>query len=77
MADDSQTTTDVTEAENFCRLSVRSQRGTGTNDRDRVKATLQRDTREEVEAEREALVTLVEETLTEAREAQPVEEDDE
>ena len=77
MAGRNELTSDVTETEDFCILQIQSKRGSGTRDEDRVKATLKRDTREDVEAEREALIEQVRATLTDVRAIQPDVGDDE
>jgi hypothetical protein len=61
-------TTELTEDEDgFCTLQVQSKRGDGTRDEDRVKATLGRNSIEEIEEDRERLLEMIEETMTERR----------
>lgn len=61
-------TTELTEDENgFCTLQVQSKRGDGTRDEDRVKATLGRNSIEEIEEDRERFLEMIEETMTERR----------
>ena len=70
--------TNVEQDENgFCTLQVRAKRGEGTRDEDRVTATLGRDTLEEVEEQRPAMLAMVRETIEETREMQPSENEDE
>ncbi|MDG5821833.1 hypothetical protein [Natronococcus sp. A-GB7] len=60
--------TELTENEDgFCTLQVQSKRGGGTRDEDRVKATLGRNSIEEIEEDREQFLEMVEETMTERR----------
>ncbi|WP_394743184.1 DUF7389 domain-containing protein [Natronococcus roseus] len=60
--------TELTENEDgFCTLQVQSKRGDGTRDEDRVKATLGRNSIEEIEEDRERFLEMVEETMTERR----------
>lgn len=61
----------VEQHDEFARLSIRSQRGNGTDDRDRVKVTVQQATLADLEAERDRAVALVEAALDGARENQP------
>jgi hypothetical protein len=64
--------TELTENDDgFCTLQVRTKRGDGTRDEDRVTATLGRDTLEEVEDQRPAMLAMVRETIEETREMQP------
>jgi hypothetical protein len=63
--------TELTEENGFCTLQVRTKRGNGTRDEDRVTATLGRDTLEEVEEQRPAMLDMVRETIEETREMQP------
>ena len=67
--------TELTEENGFCRLEVRTKRGEGTRDEDRVTAELGRDTLEEVEAQRSAMLAMVRETVEETREMQPSEDE--
>lgn len=61
-------TTELTEDEDgFCTLQVQSKRGDGTRDEDRVKATLGRNSIEEIEEDRERFLEMIEETMTERR----------
>jgi hypothetical protein len=53
----------------FCTLQIQSKRGGGTRDEDRVKATLGRPTLEEVEQDRKAFLSMVEETMDARRTA--------
>ena len=55
----------------FCTLQVRAKRGEDTRDEDRITATLGRPTREAVEAERDALIEMVEDTAACVRAIQP------
>lgn len=55
--------------EQFARISVKSQVGAGTDNRHTVKGTLQRETLEEVEAERDTLVANVKAAAQDALEA--------
>ncbi|MDG5762012.1 hypothetical protein QA600_22100 [Natronococcus sp. A-GB1] len=60
--------TELTENEDgFCTLQVQSKRGGGTRDEDRVKATLGRNSIEEIEEDREQFLEMVEETMAERR----------
>ncbi|ELZ96550.1 DUF7389 domain-containing protein [Haloferax sulfurifontis] len=61
----------VEEHGSYCALEVRSKRGTGTRNEDRVKATLARPTLDDVEGEKDQLIALVKESLGDAREFQP------
>jgi hypothetical protein len=67
--------TELVENENgFCTLQVRTKRGDGTRDEDRVTATLGRNSLEEVEKQRPAMLAMVRETVEETREMQPSED---
>ncbi|ELY58730.1 DUF7389 domain-containing protein [Natronococcus jeotgali] len=60
--------TELTENEDgFCTLQVQSKRGDGTRDEDRVKATLGRNSIEEIEEDREQFLEIVEDTMAERR----------
>jgi hypothetical protein len=59
----------------FCTLQVRAKRGEGTRDQDRVTATLGRPSLEEVEAERDEFLDMIEDTVARTREMQPSEDD--
>ena len=59
----------------FCTLQVRAKRGEGTRDQDRVTATLGRPTLEEVEAERDEFLDMIEDTVGRTREMQPGEDE--
>lgn len=59
----------------FCTLQVRTKRGDGTRDEDRVTATLGRNSLEAVEAQRPAMLEMVRETIEETREMQPGEDE--
>jgi hypothetical protein len=63
--------TELTEENGFCRLEVRAKRGTGTRDEERITAELGRDTPEEVENQRPAMLEMVRATIEETREMQP------
>jgi hypothetical protein len=60
----------------FCTLQVRTKRGDGTRDEDRVTATLGRDSLEAVEERRERMMDLVRATAEDAREIQPEDAED-
>jgi hypothetical protein len=67
--------TELTENDDgFCILQVRTKRGDGTRDEDRVTATLGRNTLEEIEEQRPAMLDMVRETVEETREMQPDED---
>ena len=59
----------------FCTLQVRTKRGDGTRDEDRVTATLGRNSLEAVEEKRPAMLAMVRETVEETREMQPGEDE--
>jgi hypothetical protein len=59
----------------FCTLQVRAKRGEGTRDQDRVTATLGRPSLEEVEAERDQFLDMIEDIVGRTREMQPSEDD--
>jgi hypothetical protein len=59
----------------FCTLQVRTKRGDGTRDEDRVTAELGRNNLEEVEEQRPAMLAMVRETIEETREMQPGEDE--
>ena len=61
----------------FCTLQVRTKRGDGTRDEDRVTATLGRNSLEEVEEQRPAMLEMVRETIEDTREMQPGEDGEE
>ena len=61
----------------FCTLQVRTKRGDGTRDEDRVTAMLGRNSLEEVEVQRPAMLAMVRETIEETREMQPGEGEEE
>jgi hypothetical protein len=65
------TTERVDEYENGVRLHIRSKRGSGTRDEDKVSGELHADSIEELEAKRAALREQVVTTLRELREHQP------
>jgi hypothetical protein len=65
---------ELTEENGFCRLEVRATRGSGTRDSERITAELGRDTLEEVENQRPAMVEMVRATIEETREMQPGED---
>ena len=68
--------TELRENDNgFCTLQVRTKRGDGTRDEDRVTATLGRNSLEEVETQRSAMLAMVRETVEETREMQPGEDE--
>jgi hypothetical protein len=68
--------TELTENEDgFCTLQVRTKRGDGTRDEDRVTATLGRNTLKEVDAQRPAMLAMVRETIEDTREMQPGEDE--
>ena len=58
----------------FCTLQVRTKRGDGTRDEDRVTATLGRNSLEEIEEQRPAMLEMVRETVEATREMQPGED---
>ena len=60
----------------FCTLQVQSKRGSGTRDEDRVKAKLGRPTLAEIDEEREAFLSMIEETMDARRAANREDEDD-
>lgn len=60
----------------FCTLQVRTKRGDGTRDEDRVTATLGRNSLEEVEDRRERMMDLVRTTAEDTREIQPEDAED-
>jgi hypothetical protein len=62
--------TELTEEDGFCRLEVRATRGEGTRDSERITAELGRDTLEEVEAQRPAMLAMVRKTIEDTREMQ-------
>lgn len=68
---DDEIETEVSSGEEFCTLQVRTKRGNGTRDQDRVTATLGRDSLEAVEEDRERLIEVVKETAEDARAIQP------
>lgn len=74
--DDDTLETEVSNENEFCTLQVRTKRGDGTRDSDRVTATLGRDTLEEVEEDREEFIEMVRETAEEVRAIQPDGADD-
>jgi hypothetical protein len=59
----------------FCTLQVRTKRGDGTRDEDRVTATLGRNSLEAVEEQRPAMLEMVRETVEDTREMQPDEDE--
>ena len=59
----------------FCTLQVRTKRGDGTRDEDRVTAMLGRNSLEAVEEKRPAMLEMVRETVEETREMQPGEDE--
>ena len=69
--------TKLSEENGFCTLQVRTKRGEDTRDEDRVTATLGRDTLEEVEEQRPAMLAMVRETIEKTREMQPSEDENE
>lgn len=58
----------------FCTLQVRAKRGEDTRDQDRVTATLGRPSLEEIEAERDDFLAMIEDTVERTREMQPGED---
>ncbi|KOX92704.1 DUF7389 domain-containing protein [Halorubrum tropicale] len=75
---DDEIETEVTTEDEFCTLQVRTKRGEGTRDQDRVTATLGRDSLEAIEEDRDEFIQMVKDTAEEARTIQPDagEEDD-
>jgi hypothetical protein len=76
MADpsDDELETEVSTDDEFCTLQVRTKRGGGTRDQDRITATLGRDSLAELEEDREQFIQMVKDTAEEVRDIQP--EDD-
>lgn len=60
----------------FCTLQVRTKRGTGTRDQDRITGTLARPTLEGLEAERDEFLELIEDTVARTRAMDHDEEDE-
>jgi hypothetical protein len=73
MTDDTSydTTERVDQYDNGARLHIRSKRGTGTRDEDKVSGELHAETVEELDAKREQLRETVVSTLRELRRTQP------
>lgn len=55
------------DSDGFCTLQVQSKRGDGTRDEDRVKATLGRNSIEEIKEDREQFLEMIEETMAARR----------
>jgi hypothetical protein len=62
--------------ENFCTLQVQTKRGDGTRDEDRIKATLRRDSLDEIEADRQRFLTMIEDTIEDVRTYESDEDDE-
>lgn len=73
MTDDTSydTTERVDQYDNGARLHIRSKRGTGTRDEDKVSGELHAETAEELDAKRDQLRETVVSTLRELRHTQP------
>lgn len=71
MTDEPDTVEKVEQTERGYRLTVKSTRGTGTRDQDKVEASARAETREAVEADAEPLEELVRETMEKRRAHQP------
>jgi hypothetical protein len=67
--------TELTEENGFCRLEVRATRGNGTRDSERITAELGRDTLEEVEDQRPAMLEMVRAIIEDTRQMQPGEDE--
>jgi hypothetical protein len=76
MARNDDVRTELTEEEAFCTLQIQTKRGDGTRDEDRIKATLRRDSLDEIEADRERFLAMIENTISEVREYQPTHDGD-
>jgi hypothetical protein len=68
---DDELETEVSTDDEFCTLQVRTKRGSGTRDQDRITATLGRDSLEAVEDDREQFIEMVKETAEDVRDIQP------
>ena len=68
---DDELETEVSTDSEFCTLQVRTKRGSGTRDQDRITATLGRDSLEAVEEDRERFIEMVKDTAEQVRDIQP------
>jgi len=71
MAGNDEVETEVTTGDEFCTLQVRTKRGNGTRDQDRVTATLGRDSLEAIDEDRDEFIRMVKDTTEEVRAIQP------